>query len=80
MYREGEVVQAVLTCSFFFGTVIYGIHHQEHWHKVERLQDFVWAIFCAGTSWLVTVLGNRVHAVRLGLDLALEEGVLFLVL
>ncbi|CAM9911097.1 unnamed protein product, partial [Pylaiella littoralis] len=62
LYREGEVVQAIVTCAFFFGTVIYGVNHQDHWYSVERLQHLVWAILCGGTGWLVTFLGNRVHA------------------
>ena len=64
LFRDGEVVEAVLTCSFFFGTVIYGVRNQDSWERVERLQYFVWAAISGVTCWLVAILGQRVHAVR----------------
>lgn len=63
LFRDGEVAEAVLTCSFFLGTVVYGVKHQEKWEKVERLQYLVWAVISGVTCWLVAILGNRVHAV-----------------
>lgn len=63
LYREGEVIQAVVTCSFFFGSVFYGVRNQDNWVQVERLQFLVWAILSGTTCWLVSVLGQRVHAV-----------------
>ena len=65
LYREGEVIQAVVTCSFFFGSVFYGVRNQDNWVQVERLQFLVWAILSGTTCWLVSVLGQRVHAVSL---------------
>lgn len=65
LYRDGEVLQAVITCSFFFGSVLYGVKNQDNWEQVERLQHLVWAILSGTTCWLVTVLGQRVHGVSL---------------
>ena len=63
MYRDGEVIQGVVTCTFFLGTVVYAVHNQDNWEQVARLQSLVWAIFCGITCWLVAILGQRVHAV-----------------
>lgn len=63
LYRDGEVIQAVVTCSFFFGSVVYGVTNENNWDQVERLQFLVWAILSGTTCWLVSVLGQRVHAV-----------------
>lgn len=67
LYRDGEVIQAVATCSFFFGLSVYGVNNQDNWVQVERLQFMVWAILSGTTCWLVSVLGQRVHAVSMWL-------------
>ena len=63
IYRDGEVVEAVLMCSFFVGTVVYGVRNQDSWGNVERLQFLVWAVISGVTCSLVAILGQRVHAV-----------------
>lgn len=63
LYQEGELIQAFITCSFFSGTVAYGITHQRLWGIVERLELSVWSLLSAVTSWLVIVLGRRVYTV-----------------
>eukprot|EP00752_Nemacystus_decipiens_P004326 g3951.t1 len=62
LYRDGEVIQAVATCSFFFGSVFYAVRNEDSWVRVERLQFLVWAILSGMTCWLVSILGQRVHA------------------
>lgn len=63
LYRDGEVIQAVVTCSFFLGSILYGVRNPDNWVQVERLQFLVWAILSGTTCWLVSVLGRHVHAV-----------------
>ena len=63
IYRDGEVVEAVLMCSFFVGTVVYGVRNQDSWGNVERSQFLVWAVISGVTCSLVAILGQRVHAV-----------------
>lgn len=63
IYHAGELLEAVVTCFFFFATTIFGAYRPEHYNVVSRLQGIVWGSLSGLTCFVVTILGQRVYVV-----------------